>query len=130
MSKSVEPNPPLVLIVDDEDLVRSVLVRSLAREGYGVVPAAGRREAVDLMAQHGRPLDLAIIDMHLDGMGGESLADLLHLRQPELPVLFITGDMVTERRGEGPLLTKPFSPDTFARCVHEYLKTGCLQDRA
>ena len=118
---------PLILIVEDEPDVLRLLARSLEGHGYAFLLAGSAREALGCIAQLHEPPDLAIIDRHLQDADGETLATTLGRDHPDLPVLFLSGDGTIERRAEGPLLLKPFTPDAFARCVDEYLTTGCCK---
>ena len=121
-----------VLVAEDTEGVRRMLVRALAGAGYHVLPAAGGLEALDLAWQAGEALDLAIIDLQLGGNDGQVLAEALHRLQPGLPILFVTGDLDPERIDQllGPVLPKPFGHQTLATCVREYLETGTCTDCA
>jgi CheY-like chemotaxis protein len=122
---------PLVLIVDNEPMVRRFLVRALLGKGYDVIEAESPADALEQTLQADRPLDLAVIDLNLQGAGdGELLANDLLPLVPDLQILFITGGLVGERRAEGPVLMKPFGPAEFAMCAQEYLATGCCQHAA
>lgn len=114
-----------VLVVDDCEAVRGVVLRSLELADYEVRATGTAMEALDLVWQAQGPFDLALIDVHLAGTDGDILAAALRRLQPDLPVLFISGEDVPTRAEEGPLLMKPFGPQVLAQCVSEYLKTGC-----
>ena len=69
--------PRRVLLVEDHDDTRTLMLRVLTREGYAVVPAAGYREALE--AASSSPVDVLVADIRLkDGSGWDLLA---HLRQ-------------------------------------------------
>ena len=119
---------PLILIVEDEPVVRRVLARSLERHGYALLLAGSVPEALERLVQLHEPPDLVVIDRHLHETDGETLANTLARRHPNVPVLFLSGDETLERRAEGPLLLKPFGPEAFVRCVQEYLAAGCSKD--
>jgi two-component system cell cycle sensor histidine kinase/response regulator CckA len=97
----------LVLLVEDEDLVRQVAKRILERAGFRVQAAANAPDALEIAARQ-RP-DILLSDIVLPGIGdGISLAETLHERWPDLPILLVTG--YTERvppQWAG-LLTKPY----------------------
>jgi hypothetical protein len=61
-------------------------------------------------------------------LSGETLAGALRRLRPELKVLFVSGDNAPGRTEEGPLLAKPFDQGALARCVGQYLETGCCDD--
>lgn len=121
-----------VLVAEDTDGVRRMLVRALAVTGYHVLAAAGGLEALDLAWQGGEALDLAIIDLQLGGDDGQVLAEALQRLRPGLPILFVTGDLDPDRLMDllGPVLLKPFGPKALARCVRDYLATGTCTDCA
>jgi signal transduction histidine kinase/CheY-like chemotaxis protein len=79
-----------VLLVDDDDAVRRMTERMLARAGFAVVSAASGHEALALARSAG-PFDLLLTDMVMPGMSGRELANLLVAETPDLPVLFTSG---------------------------------------
>lgn len=120
---------PLVLIVDDEPLVRAVISRALAGDGYELLLADGASEALELVVGTRATVNVAVIDMHLNGGDGVDLARLLRLLQPGLTVLFTSGDGEHEqdRVPRDPLLPKPFPLAKVAQCVRDLLATGRCQ---
>jgi CheY-like chemotaxis protein len=112
-----------VLLVEDEPLVRGLLVRLLDREGYVVLEAASGDEALAVVAAHEAPIDLLVSDVVMPGLSGPDLAALIRERQSSLRVLFISGYNETDAAGYGvlhpdvDLLAKPFTPDAFAARV-------------
>ena len=74
-------------------------------------------------------MNVAVIDMHLNGGDGVDLARLLRLLQPGLTVLFTSGDGEHEqdRVPRDPLLPKPFPLAKVAQCVRDLLATGRCQ---
>jgi signal transduction histidine kinase len=107
-----EEDEPVVLLVDDEDAVRTFAGSVLRSEGYDVLDAASGVEALALIDEHGCP-DLLITDVVMPGMGGVELARRVKERSPATAVLFISGyvDDPELRASVGPdrpLLSKPF----------------------
>jgi CheY-like chemotaxis protein len=94
-------------------------------DDYEVRSTGAAMEAIDLVWQAEGTFDLAVIDLQLVGSDGDTLATALRRLQPDLPVLFISGEDAPDRAEEGPLLAKPFGPEALARCVGELLETGC-----
>ena len=115
-----------VLLVDDEAGVRKVAGRALARAGHELVVAGSGQEALDVL-DGGQPIDLLITDLAMPGMNGIELAQRVHARHPELPVLYISGYsdevLATVRAGDEALdvLEKPFTPATLAARVASVL---------
>ncbi|MGJ7579412.1 PAS domain-containing protein [Variovorax sp. RHLX14] len=113
----------VVLVVDDEINVRSLVVEALEEMGFKTLQAADGAEALTLL-QSGAPIDLMITDVGLPGgMNGRQVADGGRSLRPELKVLFITGYAENAVVGNGHLepgmqvLTKPFTLDALARRV-------------
>jgi two-component system, cell cycle sensor histidine kinase and response regulator CckA len=116
-----------ILLVEDEDLVRSLARRVLEGRGYQVYAAPCGAEALELFDQlPGRP-DLVVTDVVMPGMGGRELAERLRDRQPDLPVLFMSGYTTDDVLRQGiqaeavHFLQKPFTPDSLARKVRDVL---------
>jgi two-component system, cell cycle sensor histidine kinase and response regulator CckA len=121
-----------ILIVEDEELVRSLASRSLREHGYIVIEA---RHGVDALRQleFRSDVDLVISDVVMPEMGGRELGRRLGSLRPSLPVLYIsgyTGEDVTQRgllEPGAPFQQKPFAPEELARKVREMLDTARLR---
>jgi CheY-like chemotaxis protein len=105
----------VILVVEDQELVRSVMVRALREEGYTVFEARNGDVALEVLAT-GVPVDLVVTDIVMPGMGGFQLADRLQLTDHPPILLFITGYDRDASTVPGPLLHKPFDP---GRLAHE-----------
>ncbi len=80
-----------VLVVEDEFLIRMTLTEALSDEGFDVVEAASAEEALALIAGAG-PFALLLTDLQLGGKGdGIALARAVREREPDMPVIFMTG---------------------------------------
>lgn len=108
-----------ILLVEDEEVVRLMLVEVLTLQGYAVLEAGQGARALALAESAAQPVDLLVTDMSMPGMTGWDLAKTLRTAQPGLPVLFISGhnDHETARWGkmDPPVehLFKPFSLEAF-----------------
>jgi PAS domain S-box-containing protein len=130
--KTVEPvrdaNGAVVLVVEDNELVRNMAKRALAEVGYTVLEAANGRIALELVRRHIGRLDAVVSDIGMPEMDGYQLARSLHDERRDLPLVFMTGyGDGTHRENSGerlnrPVLMKPFSPDVLVRAVGELLK--------
>jgi len=120
-------------VVEDEDAVRTLIRKVLEQKGYTVLEARDGQEAIRLSEGHDGPIDLAISDMIMPGMGGRELAARLRSARPGLKVLFISGYTGFEIAKRGllepgtPMLEKPFTPQALARMVREVLGEGDRQ---
>ena len=118
-----------VLVVEDEDAVRDVVVRQLTRSGYEVRDVGSPFEALDVVAAETRPFDMLLTDVVMPGMSGTQLASRLRERRPDLPVLFMSGYTTGPAPGghelpsDGSLLHKPFDRAALLTAVHRTLQT-------
>ena len=116
---------PTVLVVDDEPIVREVVVRYLRREGYRTLEAADGERARELL-EHDPP-NLVVLDVMLPGTDGLSLCRWIRARS-ELPVILLTARgeeadrIVGLELGADDYVTKPFSPRELAARVRTVLR--------
>jgi two-component system cell cycle sensor histidine kinase/response regulator CckA len=99
-----------ILMVEDSDVVRGVLLRVIGDGGYDVVAAEDSAVALELFA-HEPPFDLLLSDIVLPGMSGVELAARIQQLQPSIGVLFMSGYQREHRVDPARLLAKPFSND-------------------
>jgi PAS domain S-box-containing protein len=117
----------VVLVVEDEIVVRSLIVEVLSELGYQALEAADAQEAIPLLESRQR-IDLMISDVGLPGMNGRQLADLGQLRRPGLKVLLATGyaegsNVSGYLASNMEIITKPFAIDTLANKISEMLNS-------
>jgi CheY-like chemotaxis protein len=102
-----------ILVIDDEHVVREIVRVMLARHGYKVYGASTPGEAFGLLTFTPRiEIDLVLLDLALPGMNGGEVAAVIGQLRPELPVLFMTGQVelgAAVQIGNAPLITKPFT---------------------
>jgi len=112
-----------ILVVDDNDSVRTLVCAVLAPRGYRVLAAGGPAEALALARSHAGPIELMISDVIMPEISGPALAEKLRVFRPETRVLFISGysEAAIARQGvlasNALLLQKPFTPADLARKV-------------
>ncbi len=82
-------NSERVLVVEDRDVVRDLAREVLEAAGFEVVAVAGGREAIE--ATTSEPFDLLLTDVVMPAMSGPELAVKLRVKQPQLPVLYMSG---------------------------------------
>ena len=78
-----------MLVVEDEEVIRSLVDQVLRGEGYEVLLAADGDEAIALA--DGTRVDVLLTDLTMPGIGGHELAARLRTRAPELKVMFMSG---------------------------------------
>jgi two-component system, cell cycle sensor histidine kinase and response regulator CckA len=122
-----------VLLVEDEDAVRSLVREVLRGRGYQVLEAQKSAEALEICNTHPGPIDLLVTDVVLPQISGRALAQQLNPARPEMKVLYISGytdDKMLQHGIPGAaFLQKPFSSDVLARTVRNMLdsKNGILR---
>jgi PAS domain S-box-containing protein len=112
-----------ILLVEDEDVVRHLVARTLADAGFDVLQARHGREALERLAQAGGAVDLVVSDMVMPVMGGRELATQLSQLYPTLPAVWMSGyPRESLAAGEAipagePFLQKPVPPDLLIDAV-------------
>lgn len=117
-----------ILVVDDEDTVRSLVRTMLWRAGFTVLEAPGAEEALLVASEHTGSIDLLLSDILMPGTNGYALADALTAAHPESRVLLMSGyrdKVLSESTGRGsshaPLLRKPFTQYALVSKIEELL---------
>jgi CheY-like chemotaxis protein len=116
-----------VLVVEDEEMLRRLAVRTLKRAGYKVLVAANGGEALLQLETFDDPVHLLLTDVVMPGMSGRELADRLRRTRPEMMILFTSGytDDAILHTGVLDDLTqfigKPFSTVDLMRKVRDVL---------
>jgi DNA-binding NtrC family response regulator len=115
--------PAAILLVDDTDTVRALMVRLLTRAGFQVLEAATAHQALEVLADHGEALDLLITDVTLPDMSGIDLAVRIQAQVPHIETLYVSGRGHFElQHARGAFLAKPFSVDQLLAEVRRLLK--------
>ncbi len=81
----------VILVVEDDDQVRTVVSKGLPRLGYEVLVVGNAEEALALVDKHPGRIDLLLTDVVMPGLSGPQLADRLTARRPETRVVFMSG---------------------------------------
>lgn len=107
-------NAPTILLVEDEDLIRSLLSEAMAEDGFVVVTAASGDEAMERLGT-GQIFDLLLTDIQLPGtLDGLDIARAARRQVPDMPIIFTTGQpdrMGPWRPGAGDtFIPKPYRP--------------------
>jgi PAS domain S-box-containing protein len=105
-----------ILVVDDEDAVRSIVERILQRSGYRVLTAANLTEGLGIAERTDLSIRAVVTDVVMPGGSGLELVEQLRIQHPGLPALFMSGysgEVVTAHglSGESSYVGKPFKPD-------------------
>ena len=127
----MHPIPATILVVDDIDLVRHTLTRTLTLAGYNVLEAADGREALDIIRKNRGLIDLTLSDILMPLMNGTELAGQVQREFPGSRMILMSaylpeGLAVMEAEGrEILLLQKPIGQPELLRAI-----ASALGDRA
>jgi PAS domain S-box-containing protein len=126
-SPNAQGGAETILLVEDQEGVRSLCERTLKRLGYNVLTAENGGDALLTCEQYEGKIDIVLTDVVMPKMSGVALAKRLELLQPGLRVLYMSGytdDAIARHgifEGDQKYLQKPFRPDELARKVREVL---------
>jgi CheY-like chemotaxis protein len=129
VESEVEPEvkKELIMLVEDEELVRNLTAKVLDRAGYEVVSFASPTEAIQKVIDEQPPVSLLITDVVMPEMNGRDLADRLTELKPDLKKLFMSGytnEVISSRgieNGDVPFIQKPFTPAGLIGKIREML---------
>jgi len=119
-----------ILLVEDEEAVRSFAARALKLRGYQVLEAAGGEEALDVVRRHSGNIHLLITDVVMPNMDGPTLVRAIRRLRPEIAVIFMSGyaEEAFRRNDENAavlhFLPKPFGLKQLAAKVKDVLSAG------
>jgi PAS domain S-box-containing protein len=117
-----------ILVAEDQDDVRRLLVTMLTELGYRVIATRDGESALREFGTSGERIDTLISDVLMPGMSGFELAQTLKAMRPGLPVLFISGfapeanSAEARREGGSGFLAKPFTREMLAQKLAEVLR--------
>ncbi len=118
-----------ILLVEDEDMVRTVAERALTRQGYSVVCAVDGEDGLDCLREAEHPFDLIVTDVMMPNMDGPTMAQRIRQALPDVPILFMSGYAQEQLRKSIALdnvafLPKPFSVQQIAERVGTILASS------
>jgi two-component system cell cycle sensor histidine kinase/response regulator CckA len=125
-SKPLRGGGETILLVEDEDMLRTLTRNVLELLGYSVLEAADGKQACEVSLQKDRKIDLLLTDVVMPGMNGPALASELMTTRPTLSVLYTSG-YTGQAVGHGVIpegshfIPKPFTREDLARKVREAL---------
>jgi two-component system cell cycle sensor histidine kinase/response regulator CckA len=117
----------VLLVVEDELHVRSLICSSLRSLGYFVLEAKHGEDAITVLQDYHGPVHLVVTDMVMPTMGGAELIGLLHEWYPQLKVLFVSAysrELVEDKGvffSGARHIAKPFTPSVLARTIRGML---------
>ena len=120
-------DPATILVVDDEDAVRTVSQLFLEQCGYAVLTAEDGRRGLNVFAEHAERISLVLLDMSMPGLNGEQVFWELRRHHNDVPVILSSGygEQETMHLLQGAanayFIKKPYRPKTLLDKVREVL---------
>jgi CheY-like chemotaxis protein len=117
-----------ILVVEDEDAVRTIVMRTLQSEGYEVLGAREGGEALRELEEVGGAVNLVVTDIVMPGMGGRQLVAELSRKYRRIPIVWMSGHARESelQRGElsrdEPFLQKPVTADMLLETVAQVIE--------
>ena len=123
---TVRGGSELILVAEDADSVRALVVRILESAGYRTLAAADGQQAVEVFALNQDAIDLVLVDVVMPKLNGSDAYLRMRALRPELPVLFSSGYSpsgvnIPDELLKQELLQKPYDPKALLRKVREIL---------
>jgi PAS domain S-box-containing protein len=130
-SDAIERGSETVLLVEDEDEVRAVARRVLVEAGYTVLEAANAAEAIEVFDRSPNSIAMLVSDVVMPGLNGHELSQMLRLRAPRLPALFVSGYSFDARGmssgfDDESFLEKPYDPAELTRRVRSIIDAAAV----
>jgi len=116
-----------ILIAEDDDAIRNLVIRALSEDGHALTAAFDGAEALEILQQHRGGFDLLLADVKMPVMDGVALALAAGRDHPDIPIMLMTGYADQRERAHGldalvhDVIVKPFSLDQIKGAVREAL---------
>ena len=118
-----------ILIAEDDDIIRELVVRALSEDGHELTAAADGAAALDTLSHHDGTFDLLLTDVKMPIMDGIALALEAGRKHPDMAIMMMTGYADQRERTHEldalvhDVIAKPFSIDQIKGAVREALVT-------
>lgn len=126
----------LVLVIDDEDMVRETMADILIEAGLEVLQAADGPNGIHLFRKHAQEIKLVLLDLSMPKMSGEEVYYKLREIDPNVPVLLISGYSEHEimdrfvNKGLAGFIQKPYTISSLLQQIRPHLRTSLPQAKA
>ena len=121
------PKHQTILVIDDEAMIREAIVDILAEDGFTVRTAANGKEGIACFRADRQQIGLILLDMKMPGLNGKQTYAELKAIDPELKVIFTSGDSEVEAATQADpnqrvtFLPKPYNAETLLQQVHRMM---------
>jgi DNA-binding response OmpR family regulator len=122
--RSLGVRDPIILVADDEVMIRNLVTILLQQQGYIVLSASDGQEGLELSRKYPGPIDLVITDVEMPRLNGMDLCTHLLQERPGIKVIVMSGaDMreIVTQNVHLPFLPKPFDGEALLARVHAVL---------
>jgi two-component system, cell cycle sensor histidine kinase and response regulator CckA len=131
---SADPAPAreTILLVEDDDAVRSLTRHVLERQGFHVLAAGDPTHALSIAAEYSDPIDLVLTDVVMPQLSGHALAVRLRVLRPEAKIVFMSGYLDDHSLAgiqsdrDVPFIQKPFTPTALIERIRQILDSPDL----
>jgi len=112
-----------IVLVEDEERVRTLCSLVLRKAGYQVIEAKNGREAMDIVKNLKSPINLLLTDVVMPEMNGKEVADLITNQFPDVRVIYMSGFIgeIAIDKTDSHFLQKPFTPTILTSKVEDTL---------
>ncbi len=123
-------NLPIILVVEDDHLIQSIVEEALTDGGFEIVIASSGEQAVELLDSSEGKFRALVTDINLghDKLSGWDVARHAREINPDFPVIYMSGDSAEDWASKGVphsiMLAKPFAPAQLVTAVSQLLNTG------
>lgn len=123
-------NLPIVLVVEDDPLIQSIVEEALTDGGFEIVIASSGEQAIELLDSSEEKFRALVTDINLDRDKPSGWEVARHAREinPDFPVIYMSGDSAEDWASQGVprsiMLAKPFAPAQLVTAVSQLLNTG------
>lgn len=121
VSQAGAETPAVVLLVEDEELVRRSVEAALEVRGYEVLSAASAEEAMHISSAFAGRIHLMLSDLVMPGLSGLELLDKIRVQRPDIRVLLMSGYSLATSIPDGDLFRKPFTPSALVERIEQEL---------
>src|SRR5215831_3943537 len=130
----MEPRETVILLAEDDPVVRDLVKLMLSKEEYSVLTANDGQEALEICRRFRDPIHLLLTDKTMPHMNGLELAESIIKKRPEIKIMIMSGETaetILNKNTPDAFLAKPFMPSTLLTCVRRLLTsefTGICQE--
>ena len=134
-NKSLSSGHETIMIAEDEDVVRNMMIHVLENSGYRVLSACNGEEAISLFEKHFSETDLVISDVIMPKMSGQKVYEHIRAVRPDIPVIFMSGytrELLNPEVFENnscEMIQKPCTPSVLLQKIRAVLDADYVQRR-